>query len=77
MEEKTLYITIKLEMALPTGEVRQFQVLYNSSTKINFIQYNLVKEYKLIPLLKWWKPIIGFLDEYWINLYSIDRKSVV
>ena len=61
---KTLYIAIKLEMALPIGEVRQFQVLYNSNAEINLIQYNLVKEYKLIPLLKQWKLIIGFLDEY-------------
>ena len=37
MEGKTLYITIKLEIALPIGKVRQFQVLYNSGTKINFI----------------------------------------
>ena len=39
-------------MALPIGEVRQFQVLYNSGAEINLIQYDLVKEYKLILLLK-------------------------
>jgi hypothetical protein len=64
MEGKTLYITIKLEMALPIGEIRQFQALYNSGAKINLIQYDLAKEYKLIPLLKWQKPITGFLDKY-------------
>ena len=64
MEEKTLYITIKLEMALPIGKIHQFQVLYNSGTEINFIQYNLVKEHKLILLLKWQKPIIDFLNKY-------------
>ena len=37
MEEKTLYIAIKLEMALFIGEVRQFQVLYNSGAEINLI----------------------------------------
>ena len=37
IEGKTLYITIKLEIALPMGEVRQFQVLYNSGAEINFI----------------------------------------
>ena len=42
-------------MALPMGEVRQFQVLYNSGAEINFIQYNLAKEYKLVLLLKWRK----------------------
>ena len=47
---KTLYITIKLKIILPTSEVRQLQVLYNSGAEINFIQYNLVKEYKLILL---------------------------
>ena len=76
MEEKTLYITIKLEMALPMGEVRQFQVLYNSGAKINFIQYDLVKEYELILLLKWQKPIAGFLNKYWINLYSAYKFIV-
>ena len=74
---KTLYITIKLEMALPIGKVRQFQVLYNSGAKINLIQYNLVKEYKLVPLLKWRKPITGFLNEYWINLYSTYKLIVL
>ena len=52
MEGKTLYITIKLEIVLPMGEVCQFQVLYNSGAEINLIQYNLVKEYKLILLLR-------------------------
>ena len=52
MEGKTLHIAIKLKMALPMGEVRQFQVLYNSGAEINLIQYNLVKEYKLVLLLK-------------------------
>ena len=51
-EGKTFCIAIKLKIALPMGEVRQFQALYNSGAEINFIQYNLVKEYKLIPLLK-------------------------
>ena len=37
IEGKTLCITIKLEIALFIGEVRQFQVLYNSSTEINLI----------------------------------------
>ena len=61
---KTLYITIKLEMALSIGEVRQFQALYDSGAEINFIQYDLVKEYKLILLLRQQKPIVGFLDEH-------------
>ena len=52
MEGKTLYITIKLEIVLSIGEVRQFQVLYNSGAEINLIQYDLVKEYKLVLLLK-------------------------
>jgi len=52
MEGETLRIAIKLEMVLPIGEVHQFQALYNSGTKINLIQYNLVKEYKLILLLR-------------------------
>ena len=52
MEGKTLYIAIKLEIVLPISKVRQFQVLYNSGAEINLIQYNLVKEHKLIPLLK-------------------------
>ena len=64
MEGKTLYITIKLEMALFIGEVRQLQVLYNSGAEINLIWYDLVKEYKLVPLLRWRKPIVGFLDKY-------------
>ena len=37
IEGKTLHITIKLEIALFMGEVRQFQILYNSGTKINLI----------------------------------------
>ena len=37
IEEKTLCITIKLEIALPMGEVRQFQALYNSDAEINLI----------------------------------------
>ena len=37
MEGKTLYITIKLEIVLLMGEVRQFQILYNSGAEINFI----------------------------------------
>ena len=64
IEEKTFYITIKLKIVLSIGEVRQFQVLYNSGAEINLIQYNLVKEYKLIPLLKQQKSIIGFLDKH-------------
>ena len=52
IEGNTLCIAIKLEMTLPMGEVRQFQVLYNSGAEINLIQYNLVKEYKLVLLLK-------------------------
>ena len=51
-------------MALPIGEVRQFQALYNSGAEINLIRYNLVKEHELIPLLRWQKPITGFLDKY-------------
>ena len=77
MKGKTLYIAIKLEMALPIGEIRQFQVLYNSGAEINFIQYDLVKEYKLVPLLRWRKPIAGFLDEYQINLYSTYKLIVL
>ena len=77
MEGKTFCIAVKLEMALPIGEVRQFQVLYDSGAEINFIWYNLAKEYKLIPLLRWWKPIVGFLDEYWINLYSAYEFTVL
>ena len=64
IEGKTLCITIKLKIVLPTGEVRQFQVLYNSGAKINLIQYNLAKEHKLVPLLRWRKPIVGFLDKH-------------
>jgi hypothetical protein len=56
--------------------VCQFQLLYNSGTKINLIQYNLAKEYKLVLLLKWQKPIAGFLNEYWINLYSAYKLTV-
>ena len=37
MEGETLHITIKLEIALPIGEVRQFQALYNSGAEINLI----------------------------------------
>ena len=37
MEGKTLRIAIKLEITLFIGEVHQFQVLYNSGTKINLI----------------------------------------
>ena len=37
IEGKTLYITIKLEIALPISEVHQFQVLYNSGAEINLI----------------------------------------
>ena len=59
------------------GEVRQFQIRYNGSAEINLIQYNLVKEYKLVPLLKWRKPIIGFLDKYWIKLYSVCKLTVL
>ena len=36
-EGKTLYIIIKLEIVLPIGEVRQFQILYNSGAEINLI----------------------------------------
>ena len=64
IEGKTLYITVKLEMILPISKVQQLQVLYNSGTKINLIQYNLAKEHKLILLQKWWKPITGFLNKY-------------
>ena len=32
---KTFYITIKLEIVLPTGEVCQFQVLYTVSGEIS------------------------------------------
>ena len=58
------------------GEVRQFQVLYNSGAEINLIQYNLVKEHKLILLLKQWKPITDFLNEYQIKLYSAYKLIV-
>ena len=61
---KTFYIAIKPEIILPISEVQQFQVLYNSGAEINFIQYNLAKEYKLIPLQKQQKPIAGFLNKY-------------
>ena len=64
MEGKTLYITIKLKIALPISEIRQFKILYNSGAEINFIRYDLIKEYKLILLLKYRKPIAGFLDKY-------------
>ena len=36
-EGKTLRITIKLEITLPIGKTRQFQVLYNSGAEINLI----------------------------------------
>jgi len=39
-------------MVLSMGKVYQFQALYNSGAEINLIQYNLVKEHKLILLLK-------------------------
>ena len=77
MEGKTLYIAIKLEMALPIGEVCQFYVLYNSGTEINLIRYDLVKEYKLVPLLKQQKPITGFLNEHQINLHSTYKLIVL
>ena len=64
-------------MVLPTGEVRQFQVLYNSGAKINLIRYNLAKEHKLILLLRWRKPIIGFLDKHRIKLYSAYELIVL
>ena len=73
---KTLYITIKLEIILPINKVRQLQTLYNSGAEINLIQYNLVKEYKLILLQKWWKPIVGFLNKYQIKLYSVYKLTV-
>ena len=76
MEKKTLCITIKLEMVLLIGEIRQFQVLYNSGAEINLIQYDLVKEYKLVPLLKQRKPIIGFLNKHQINLHSTYKLTV-
>ena len=64
-------------MVLLIGEVYQFQALYNSGAKINLIQYNLVKEHKLIPLLKQWKPIVGFLDKHWIKLHSAHKLIVL
>ena len=63
-------------MALPTGEVRQFQALYDSGAEINLIRYDLVKEYELVLLLKWRKPIAGFLDEHRINLHSAHELTV-
>ena len=63
-------------MALPMSEVRQFQALYNSGAEINLIRYDLVKEYKLVLLLKWWKPIVGFLNKHQINLYSAYKLTV-
>ena len=51
-------------MVLSMGEVYQFQALYNSGAEINLIWYNLAKEYKLILLLKWQKPIVDSLDKY-------------
>ena len=51
-------------------------MLYDSSAEINLIQYDLVKEYELVLLLRWRKPIAGFLDEHWINLYSIYKLTV-
>ena len=77
IKEKTLYIIIKLEIILPMGKVHQFQILYNSGAEINLIQYNLVKEYKLILLLKWQKPIIGFLNKHQINLYSTYKLTML
>ena len=37
----------------------------------------MVKEYELIPLLRWRKPITGFLNKYWIKLYSIYKLTVL
>ena len=64
-------------MILPISKTRQFQALYNSGTEINLIRYSLVKEHKFILLLKWWKPIIGFLDKYQIKLYSTYKLIVL
>ena len=64
-------------MILFTGKKRQFQVLYNSGAKINFIKYNLAKKHKLTPLQKQWKFITGFLDEHWIKLYNIYKFTVL
>jgi hypothetical protein len=75
-EGKTLYIAVKLEITLPTGEVRQFQALYDSGAEINLIRYDLVKEHKLIPSLRWRKPIIGFLDKHRIKLHSVHELIV-
>jgi len=77
MEGETLYIAIKLEMVLPIGEVYQFQALYNSGAEINLIWYDLVKEHELILLLRWRKPIVGFLDEHWIKLHSAHKLTVL
>ena len=64
-------------MVLSMGKVYQFQALYNSGAEINLIQYNLVKEHKLILLLKQQKPIIGFLDKHQIKLYSTYKLIVL
>ena len=77
MEGETLYIAVKLEIVLLMGEVYQFQALYNSGAEINLIRYNLVKEHKLIPSLRHRKPIVGFLDKYWIKLYSAYKLTVL
>ena len=63
-------------MVLPTGEVRQFQALYNSGAEINLIRYDLAKEHELTPSLRWRKPIASFLDEHRIKLHSAHELTV-
>ena len=63
-------------MALPTGEVRQFQALYDSGAEINLIRHDLAKEHELTPSLRWRKPIAGFLDEHRIKLHSAHELTV-
>ena len=67
---KTFCIAVKLEMILFINKKHQFQALYNSGAKINFIRHNLAKKHELTLLQKWQKPIAGFLDKHWIKLHS-------
>ena len=64
-------------MILPTSKKYQFQILYNSSAKINFIKYDLTKKHELTLLQRHWKPITGFLDEHWIKLHSAYKLTVL
>ena len=64
-------------MILPIGEMCQFQALYNSNAEINLIRHDLAKEHELTLSLKWWKPIISFLDKHWIKLHSAYKLTVL